>query len=125
MAATESYGSGIWGIATPQGAVITHNVDYTYTSDKKTLKDEVGNDIGVTYYNARVDVTIDGAVPKTGTIDDQVGMSITLANALDSHLFETGTGIVIVDEINRKKVNEDYETISLKATVYPYIVPEA
>ena len=121
MAATESYGQGNWG-CTAQTGIITHNVDYTYTSDKKTLKNEVGNDFGVTYYNARVDVTIDGAVPQETPFSGKVGTALSLSNALADMAFQNVTGgTVLVDEINRKKVNEDYETISVKATVYPYI----
>jgi MoaA/NifB/PqqE/SkfB family radical SAM enzyme len=120
MAAT-LHGDGVWGISADETGIITHNIDHNFTSDVKTLRNRTGEEIGASYYNEYVDITIDGAIPTTSAITSKIGAELTLTNALVNHLQQGVGGTVVIGTINRKRANEDYEMISLNAKLYPYI----
>ena len=56
-----SFGStlGIFGIAAQQTGFLTDSISCDYPNDKKTVKNVTGDDTGSSYYNERIDITID------------------------------------------------------------------
>lgn len=123
MAATQ-FGIGKWGIGADETGIIIQNISYNYSQDKKEVRNRTGDVAGISYYNERVEVKLQGVIPTTSAFSGSIAATLTLAvgNAIPDHLKGTVTGgSLIVEEVSREQSAEDYETIEVSATYYPSI----
>jgi hypothetical protein len=121
MSAT-SFGDGNFGIAEDEVGIIINSLDFNFTQDKQELKNRQGETTGVTYYNAKVEVSISGKVPSLSAFDSTLATSLALQNAMPDYLVEgVSGGALLIEEISVARESEDYEGIELKAVYYPNI----
>lgn len=100
-----------FGIPSDEASLVTQKVSVTNKSDKKEARDKGGKVIAVAYYNTTSDITIDGLA----------GLAYTRAIASSLSLTSPPialAGAAFVDEVSAEAGNEDFKTISIKATAY-------
>ena len=112
--------TGNWGIPNDQPGIIITDLSFDFSSQEKQVLDKAGEVIGLSFYQEKGDVKISGLVAKTAPFSGKIGAALTLANAIPSHLQNTG-GTTILTQISRNLSNEDFEKIELTATHYRFL----
>lgn len=121
MAATQ-FGIGKWGVGADETGIIIQNISYNYSQDKKEVRNRTGDVAGISYYNERVEVKLQGVVPTTSAFSGTLATALTLSNSIVDHLKGTVSGgSLLIEEISKEASAEDYETIEVSATYYPSI----
>jgi len=123
MAATAtSFGDGSWGINSEETGFIIESVSHNYTNEMKPIKNRTGNTTGVTYYDEKVKISLDGKLPKTSPFSGTIASSLTLGNGLSAYLKGgVSGGLTIVEGVTIDQNMEDYKAIKLEAVFYPNI----
>lgn len=123
-ATSTSFGNGVFGVPAAETGIIIENISFNYSQDKKEVKDRTGNTSGVTYYNERVEVTFSGEIPATSAFSGTLAAQLTLLNTVPDHLKGAVTGgSTLIEEVSIDYGREDYQTIEVKAVIYPNIAP--
>jgi hypothetical protein len=65
MATSFGTTTGLFGIAAQQTGFLLDSVSDDYSQDSKTVKNISGDDTGESYYNERIEGTLDGYIPST------------------------------------------------------------
>ena len=75
------------------------------------------------YYNERIEISLDGYEPSTSAFSGTLASAISLATAPADHLIGAVTGgTYIVQSVTRSSSSEDYRRISVKAKYSPTIL---
>jgi hypothetical protein len=123
MATSFGTTSGVFGIAAQQTGFLLDSVSDDYANDKKTVKNITGDDTGSSYYNERIDITLDGWVPSSSAWAGTLASSLSLATAPADHLIgSTSGGTTVVEGVTKTSTSEDYRRISVKAIYSPTIL---
>lgn len=123
MATSFGTTNGIFGIAAQQTGFLLDSVSCDYANDKKNVKNVTGDDTGSSYYNERIDITLDGYVPSSSAFSGTLASLLTLATAPDDHLIgSTSGGTTVVEGVTRTSTSEDFRRISVKALYSPTIL---
>lgn len=121
-ATSTSFGNGSWGIGADETGIIIESISHNYSTEMKTIKNRTGNTSGVTYYDEKVKISLDGKVPSTSPFSGTIASSLTLGNSLSSYLKGgVSGGLTIVEGITIDLNQEDYKSFKLEATFYPNI----
>lgn len=126
MAATAvSLGTvGVFGITSEQTGLIIESLTYDYSNSMKEIKNRTGNTTGVTYYDEKIAITINGKIPTATPFSGTIAAALVLGNALTNHAYLKGGvtgGLTILESVSLDTSQEDYQGLSLKATFYPNI----
>lgn len=123
MATSFGTTSGLFGIASQQTGFLLDSVSDDYAQDKKNVKNIAGDDTGSSYYNERIDITLDGWVPASSAWAGTLASALVSANTPADHLIgSTSGGTTIVEGVTRTATSEDYRRISVKALYSPTIL---
>jgi len=123
MATSFGTTNGSFGIAAQQTGFLLDSVSNDYSQDSKTVKNITGDDTGESYYNERIEISLDGYAPSTSPFSGTLASAITLATAPDDHLIGAVTGgTFIVQGVTRSSTSEDYKRIAVKAKYSPTIL---
>jgi hypothetical protein len=120
-----SFGSvnGLFGIAAQQTGFLLDSVSDDYTQDSKTVKNITGDDTGESYYNERIEISLDGFAPSSSAFSGTLASAIVLATAPADHLIGAVTGgTYVVTGVTRSSTSEDYRRIAVKAKYSPTIL---
>ena len=121
MSATSvSHGVGTWGLSAAETGMILETINFQYTHEKGEIYDLTGNTSGVTYYDEKIEISLDGEITNFSTA---LGESITILNTIPS-LIRAGVsgGSTFLEDVQVSHARRDYRKISAKATYYPNIV---
>ena len=121
MAATFLGTTGNWGIPNDQDGLLITDLSFDFSNQEKTVLDKAGEIIGLSLYQAKVEIKLSGLVAKTSSFSGKLGAALTLANAIPGHLQSTSGGTTIIKQISRALNNEDFEKIDITATHYPFV----
>ncbi len=123
MATSFGTTTGVFGIAGQQTGFLLDSVSHDFSQDSKTVKNITGDDTGESYYNERIEISLDGYEPSTSPFTGTLASSLTLATAPVDHLIGAVTGgTYIVQGVTRSSTSEDYRRIAVKAKYSPTIV---
>jgi hypothetical protein len=121
MAATFLGTTGNWGIPNDQAGLLITDLSFDFSNQEKTVLDKAGEIIGLSLYQAKVEIKLSGLVAKTSSFSGKIGAAIALANAIPAHLQQASGGTTILMQVSRSLNNEDFEKIDLTATHYPFV----
>lgn len=123
MATSFGTTTSVFGIGSQQTGFLLDSVSDDYANDKKTCKNISGDDTGSSYYNERIDITLDGWVPSSSAFAGTLASALVLANTPADHLIgSTSGGTTVVEGVTRTATSEDYRRISVKALYSPTIL---
>ncbi len=115
--------TGVFGIAAQQTGFLLDSVSHDFSQDSKTVKNISGDDTGESYYNERIEISLDGFVPSTSAFSGTLASAISLATAPTDHLIGAVTGgTYVVTGVTRSSSSEDFQRISVKAKYSPTIL---
>jgi hypothetical protein len=115
--------NGVFGIAAQQTGFLLDSVSDDYTQDSKTVKNITGDDTGESYYNERIEISLDGFAPSSSAFSGTLASAIVLATAPADHLVGAVTGgTYVVTGVTRSSTSEDYRRIAVKAKYSPTIL---
>ena len=121
-ATSTTLGSGDWGLESVETGIILNTISFQYTHQSATLEDITGNTESVTYYDEKVEISIEGEIPATSPFAGKLGNELTLLNAIPDHVRAgVAGGSVLIEDINVGHDRKGYKKVSLKATLYPGI----
>jgi hypothetical protein len=113
MAATTIGTSGLQFGLTSEGIGLVQSFSETRNVEKQEIRSQVGDVVGVSYYNATTAYSLSVAV--TGNYLVQAGSALAvLANAAT-------LGTTRIDSITVNKSNDAFVTVDVSATGYPNI----
>jgi hypothetical protein len=123
MATSFGTTNGVFGIAAQQTGFLLDSVSDDYTQDSKTVKNITGDDTGESYYNERIEISLDGFAPSSSAFSGTLASAIVLATAPADHLIGAVTGgTYVVTGVTRSSTSEDYRRIAVKAKYSPTIL---
>jgi hypothetical protein len=123
MATSFGTTNGVFGIAAQQTGFLLDSVSDDYTQDSKTVKNITGDDTGESYYNERIEISLDGFAPSSSAFSGTLASAIVLATAPAEHLKGDVTGgTYVVTGVTRSSTSEDYRRIAVKAKYSPTIL---
>jgi hypothetical protein len=123
MATSFGTTSGTFGIAAQQTGFLLDSVSNDYSQDSKTVKNITGDDTGESYYNERIEISLDGYAPSSSPFSGTLASAISLATAPDDHLIGAVTGgTYVVTGVTRSSTSEDFRRIAVKAKYAPLIL---
>ena len=123
MATSFGTTNGLFGIAAQQTGVLLDSVSDDYTQDSKTVKNITGDDTGESYYNERIEISLDGFAPSSAAFSGTLASAIVLATTPADHLIGAVTGgTYVVTGVTRSSTSEDYRRIAVKAKYSPTIL---
>jgi len=123
MATSFGTTTGVFGIAAQQTGFLLDSTSDDYMQDSKTVKNITGDDTGESYYNEKIEGTLDGWIPSTGAFTGTLASAISLATAPTDHLIGAVTGgTYVITGITRSNSSEDYRRISVKYKYSPTIL---
>jgi hypothetical protein len=123
MATSFGTTNGVFGIAAQQTGFLLDSVSNDYAQDSKTVKNITGDDTGESYYNERIEVSLDGFIPSSSAFSGTLASAISLATAPADHLIGAVTGgTYVVTGLTRSSSSEDYRRISVKYKYSPTIL---
>lgn len=115
--------NGSHGIAAQQTGFLLDSTSEEYTQDSKQVKNITGDDTGETYFNERIEGSLEGWFPASSGYSGTIASAITLATAPTDHLIGAVTGgSYIVQSITRSASSEDYKRIALRYKYSPTIL---
>lgn len=115
--------NGVFGIAAQQTGFLLDSVSDDYTQDSKTVKNITGDDTGESYYNERIEISLDGFAPSSSPFSGTLASAIVLATTPADHLVGAVTGgTYVVTGVTRSSTSEDYRRIAVKAKYSPTIL---
>lgn len=121
-----TYGvTGVIFAAQAENGCIVISVDVTVDSRMKEVLDNYGNIVGVGHYAFKRDYKITATYQTggTGLSAAYVGMEVSLANNVNTFGITGGTaasgGHIVVNRMNLRTSNEDFQKLELDATQYP------
>jgi hypothetical protein len=123
MATSFGTTTGVFGIAAQQTGFLLDSVSDDYTQDSKTVKNITGDDTGESYYNERIEISLDGFAPSSSAFSGTLASAIVLATVPAEHLKGDVTGgTYVVTGVTRSSTSEDYRRIAVKAKYSPTIL---
>jgi hypothetical protein len=123
MATSFGTTTGVFGIAAQQTGFLLDSVSDDYTQDSKTVKNITGDDTGESYYNERIEISLDGFAPSSSAFSGTLASAIVLATVPADHLIGAVTGgTYVVTGVTRSSTSEDYRRIAVKAKYSPTIL---
>ena len=123
MATSFGTTTGLFGIAAQQTGFLLDSTSDDYMQDSKTVKNITGDDTGESYYNEKIEGTLDGWIPSTAAFSGTLASAISLATAPADHLIGAVTGgTYVVTGLTRSSSSEDYRRISVKYKYSPTIL---
>jgi hypothetical protein len=123
MATSFGTTTGVFGIAAQQTGFLLDSVSDDYSQDSKTVKNISGDDTGESYYNERIEGSLEGYIPSTSAFSGTLASALTLATAPADHLIGAVTGgTYVVTGLTRSSTSEDYRRISVKYKYSPTIL---
>jgi hypothetical protein len=123
MATSFGTTTGLFGIAAQQTGFLLDSTSDDYMQDSKTVKNITGDDTGESYYNEKIEGTLDGWIPSTAAFSGTLASAISLATAPADHLIGAVTGgTYIVTGLTRSSSSEEYRRISVKYKYSPTIL---
>jgi hypothetical protein len=123
MATSFGTTSGSFGIAAQQTGFLLDSVSNDYSQDSKTVKNITGDDTGESYYNERIEISLDGYAPSASPFSGTLAAAISLATAPDDHLIGAVTGgTYVIQGVTRSSTSEDFRRIAVKAKYSPTIL---
>lgn len=113
MAAVTIGQSGLVFGVTSEGIGLVQSFSETRNIEKNEIRNNVGDIVGVAYYNATTGYSLSVAV--TGSYNVTAGAALAaLANA-------TTLGTTRIDSITLNKSNDAFVTVDISATGYPNV----
>ena len=123
MATSFGTTTGVFGIAAQQTGFLLDSVSHDFSQDSKTVKNISGDDTGESYFNERIEISLEGFVPSTGAFSGTLASAISLATAPTDHLIGAVTGgTYVITGVTRSSSSEDFQRISVKAKYSPTIL---
>lgn len=104
-----------FGVASDELGLATTSISLTHKADKKEVRNNCGDIVGIVYYNKMTDISIDGygtASFGTSNSSTAVGTALSLTGSYDV------AGAIFVDEVTEDQSNEDFVKTSVKAVSY-------
>ena len=103
----------IFGVTSESGVGLVQSFTETRNSDKVEARNQSGDVVGLSYYNATTAYALSVAV--TGSYTNVPGTVLsTLANASAA-----GSNKIIIDSVTVNKSNDAFVTVDIAATGYP------
>lgn len=125
-ATATTFGDGKFGITNAETGILIESISYNFTNDKKEIRDRTGNVAGIAYYNERCEVSLQGKIPTSSAFSGTLAATISLTNTIPNHLNDgVSGGAILVEEVSRELSNEDYESVEIKAVLYPNVTAGA
>lgn len=116
----------VFGLTAESGVVVI-SADISAESRMKEVLDNYGNIVGVGHYAFKREYKISATYLNTsvGLTTAYVGNAVTLANNVNTFGITGGTGVsgghIVVNRLNLRFSNEDFQKFELDATQYPAI----
>src|SRR5687768_14307281 len=102
MAATQ-FGTGKFGIGADETGIIIQNISYSFSQEKKAIKGRTGDTVGISYFDEKVEVKLQGVIPTTSAFSGTLATALTLTNTMVDHLKGATTGgSLLIEEISRE-----------------------
>lgn len=131
------FGNAQYGARDDTSATGLHiaSLSYTYSTEQAQVKNHLGNDVGLSVYNDKTEVSADGVVATktTGLVPDLADV-VTLANSTansldidsDAHFTssDANAGLVVTGGTLGRS-NTDFETGSLSMLYCPLIATDS
>lgn len=103
----------IFGVTAESGVGLVQSFTETRNADKVEARNQTGDVVGLSYYNATTAYALSVAV--TGNYGNVAGTVLsTLANALTA-----GSSKIVIDSVTVNKTNDAFVTVDIAATGYP------
>ena len=123
MATSFGTSAGVFGIAAQQTGFLLESTSDAYSQDSTTCKNITGDDIGETYFNERIEGSLDGWLPSGSPFTGTLASALTLASTPADHLIGAVTGgTTIVRDITRSSTSADYRRLALNWKYSPTIL---
>ena len=123
MATSFGTSAGVFGIAAQQTGFLLESTSDAYSQDSTTCKNITGDDIGETYFNERIEGSLDGWLPSGSPFTGTLASALTLATTPADHLIGAVTGgTTIVRDITRSSTTADYRRLALNWKYSPTIL---
>jgi hypothetical protein len=123
MATSFGTSAGVFGIAAQQTGFLLESTSDAYSQDSTTCKNITGDDIGETYFNERIEGSLDGWLPSGSPFTGTLASALTLATTPADHLIGAVTGgTTIVRDITRSSTSADYRRLALNWKYSPTIL---
>jgi hypothetical protein len=123
MATSFGTSAGVFGIAAQQTGFLLESTSDAYSQDSTTCKNITGDDIGETYFNERIEGSLDGWLPASSAFSGTLASALTLATTPADHLIGAVTGgTTIVLDITRSSTSADYRRLALNWKYSPTIL---
>lgn len=115
--------NGLFGIAAQQTGFLLDGANEEYSQESVTVKNVTGDDTGESYFNEKIEGTLEGWFPATSGFAGTLASSITLATAPADHLIGAVTGgTTIIQGITRSSTSTDYRRITARWKYSPTIL---
>lgn len=123
MATSFGTSAGVFGIAAQQTGFLLESTSDAYSQDSTTCKNITGDDIGETYFNERIEGSLDGWLPSGSPFTGTLASALTLATTPADHLIgAVSGGTTIVRDITRSSTSADYRRLALNWKYSPTIL---
>lgn len=112
---------GIHGIAADEAGLIIRSIKEKSRKQSNFLKNRLGNRVGRADYDHSIEIALEGEITATSGFAQKVSAELALTNAIAAdHLPSgAGTGLTLIDEVERSSERESWKDISCSAEMLP------
>jgi hypothetical protein len=109
-----------WGLTSAETGILAQSYERAVSGSEKLAKNNAGETVGVSYYDAIADHTIEGYYAgTTGIAAAAFGTALVIANVLSGN--GVAAGIVICNSVTDKLANEDFRSFNATCRQFPLI----
>lgn len=116
---------GVYGFTAKETALgmIIESLKEVARNSKKWIRDNVGERVGRVDYDESIELEVNGKMMAVGGFDGALGEDLVLANTVPlTHINAVGPGMTLIDEVDKERKNEDWQTLKIDSEVLPFFV---
>lgn len=124
MSATLLGEYGIWGLGSTQTGLILQSQSENTTSKEVEVMDENGETVGLSMFDERCEITLQGLATSSGPFDSRLAATVVAANAFSDHLTSataSGFGRSVLKSVRRDSSNEDFKKFDAGLVLYAFM----
>lgn len=112
---------GVHGIAADETGLIIRAIKEKTRKASNVLRNRVGNRIGRADYDHSIEISMEGEVTSDTPWVQKVSAELIITNAIAAdHLpAGAGTGLTLIDDVERSSERESWKDLSINAEVLP------
>lgn len=112
---------GIHGIAADETGLVIRSIKEKSRKQSNFLKNRVGNRVGRADYDHSVEISLEGEITAADGWDQKVSGELAMTNAISTDYLPggIGTGLTLIDDVERTSEREGWQDISVAAEFLP------